>query len=76
MALFPINPNSSEMRAGKDNDVQCRRRHAGQGEFATLLKQRFSMARKRYGLAEKKQELACHLFDSSLLNGQKSLFDE
>ena len=65
-----------EMRAGKDNDVQFQRRHAGQGEFATLLKQRFSMARKRYGLAEKKQELVCHLFDSSLLNGQKSLFDE
>ena len=40
-----------QMRGGRDNDARFGSRMRGEGEFAELLRQRFTLVVKRFGLA-------------------------
>ena len=50
------------LRGGKDNDPNFFTRHRGQGPWAELLKTRFEIAAKKYGLRQAKFHLRRDLF--------------
>jgi len=51
-----------DMRGGRDNDPGFGSRMRGQGVWADLLRSRFTKARRRYGLDDKRPPLRCDLF--------------
>jgi DNA repair photolyase len=64
-----------DTRGGRDNDPRFGSRMAGEGPYATLLRQRFDLARTRYGLAEKLPGLRTDLFTPPRIESpQLSLF--
>jgi DNA repair photolyase len=62
-----------EMRNGKLYDAEFGQRMTGQGVYADLIAQRFTMAKKRYGYAEGALSLRTDLFRVPSLNGQLAL---
>jgi hypothetical protein len=52
-----------QMRGGKDNDPNFFSRMRGQGPWADLLKTRFEIAVKKYGLPQTKFRLRTDLFE-------------
>ncbi len=48
----------NDLRGGRDNDPRFHARMRGQGEFAELLKQRFTLACKKYGIHRGREWLA------------------
>ncbi len=66
-----------DMRGGRDNDPNFHSRMSGKGNFAELIRARFALARKRYGMELRLREridLDCTRFRAPLLGGQMSLF--
>jgi DNA repair photolyase len=52
-----------QMRGGKENDARFGSRMRGEGEFAELIRQRFSIAARKHGLARNRDiALDCSLF--------------
>ena len=52
-----------QMRGGRDNDPRFGKRMRGEGEFAELIRQRFTLATRRLGLARNRDpSLDCSLF--------------
>ena len=52
-----------QMRGGRDNDPRFGTRMRGEGQFAELIRQRFAIACRRYGLAQtRKLALDCSRF--------------
>jgi DNA repair photolyase len=52
-----------QMRGGRDNDPRFGKRMRGEGEFAELIRQRFTLAARRLGLARNRDlSLDCSLF--------------
>jgi DNA repair photolyase len=52
-----------QMRGGRDNDPRFGKRMRGEGEFAELIRQRFTLATRRLGLARNRDlRLDCSLF--------------
>jgi hypothetical protein len=51
------------MRGGRDNDPNFFSRMRGQGPWADLLRTRFEIAAKKYGLRAAKFPLRCDLFE-------------
>ena len=52
-----------QMRGGKENDARFGSRMRGEGEFATLIRQRVAVAARKFGLARNRDiALACSLF--------------
>ncbi len=51
-----------DTRGGRDNDPRFGSRMTGEGPYAELLRQRFDLARTRYGLDEKLANLRTDLF--------------
>jgi len=53
-----------QMRGGRDNDARFGSRMRGEGEFANLIRQRFALAVKRFGLARNRDvQLETGLFN-------------
>jgi hypothetical protein len=51
------------MRGGRDNDPRFGKRMRGEGEFAELIRQRFTLATRRLRLARNRDlSLDCSLF--------------
>jgi hypothetical protein len=50
------------LRGGRDNDRDFFSRMRGQGPWADLLRTRFKMATKKYGLRQAKFDLRTNLF--------------
>ena len=65
-----------QMRGGRDNDAAFGARMRGSGEFADLLRQRFEMACKRFGLKSGQRHAALDttLFNPPRPDGQLGLF--
>jgi DNA repair photolyase len=66
-----------DMRGGRDNDPNFGSRMRGTGNFAELLRARFSIARKRHGLDRRSREridLDCTKFRPPAVGGQMQLF--
>ena len=66
-----------DMRGGRDNDPNFGSRMRGTGNFAELLRARFSIARKRHGLDRRSREridLDCTQFRAPTVGGQMQLF--
>lgn len=64
-----------EMHGGKSYDAAWHRRMRGEGPYAEIVAQRFSLASKRLGLADKARPMRCDLFCAPVLPGaQLSLF--
>jgi DNA repair photolyase len=64
-----------DTRGGRDNDPNFHSRMRGEGPYATLLRQRFEMARERYGLNGKMRALRTDLFTPPRVESdQLSLF--
>ncbi|MEP6484815.1 MAG: PA0069 family radical SAM protein [Rudaea sp.] len=65
-----------QMRGGKENDARFGSRMRGEGEFAALIRQRFSIAAKKFGLARNRDiKLDCSLFKPpNKLSPQADLF--
>lgn len=53
-----------DMRGGKDNSAKFGERFVGQGAYATILQQRFSLATKRFGLSTHIPGLPTDLFNA------------
>jgi DNA repair photolyase len=53
-----------QMRGGRDNDPRFGSRMRGEGQFAELLRQRFQLARKKFGFSSRDERppLRCDLF--------------
>ena len=52
-----------QMRGGKENDPRFRSRMRGEGQFAELIRQRFSIAARKFGLTRTRDiALDCSLF--------------
>jgi hypothetical protein len=51
------------IRGGKDNDPNFFSRMRGQGPWSDLIRTRFELACKRYGLGRAKFALRCDLFE-------------
>ena len=51
-----------ELHGGQDYDPEFGKRMTGQGKWAELLRQRFNIARQRYGLARELPDMRCDLF--------------
>ena len=62
------------MRGGRDNDPQFRSRMRGEGEFAELLRKRFSIACNRFGLKPTQRHLDVSQFHRPSLDGQLDMF--
>jgi DNA repair photolyase len=62
------------MRGGQDNDSSYGQRFSGDGLFAQLLKQRFSLACARLGLNRREPVLDATLFSVPEREGQMELF--
>ena len=58
-----------DIRGGKDYDPGYHTRLRGEGEFAALIKQRFTRACTRSGLNRKRRQLNCQLFEKPILPG-------
>ncbi len=77
---FPLRANRimarvRELHGGKDYDPQWGQRMTGQGEWADLLRKRFRIAKRRYGLDKPLPELRTDLFCKPPQKGdQLSLF--
>ncbi|GLQ54872.1 PA0069 family radical SAM protein [Devosia nitrariae] len=64
-----------DTRGGRDNDPNFHSRMRGEGPYATLLRQRFEIARERYGLSTKMRALRTDLFTPPTVeSNQLSLF--
>lgn len=64
-----------DTRGGRDNDPSFHSRMRGEGPYATLLRQRFEIARERYGLSTKMRALRTDLFTPpGVESDQLSLF--
>lgn len=64
-----------DTRDGRDNDPRWGTRMTGEGPYATLLRQRFELARERYGLTSKMRALRTDLFTPPKVESdQLSLF--
>jgi DNA repair photolyase len=64
-----------DTRSGRDNDPRWGTRMTGEGPYATLLRQRFDLARERYGLTGKMRALRTDLFTPPKVeSNQLSLF--
>ena len=64
-----------QMRGGKENDARFGSRMRGEGEFASLIRQRFGIAAKKCGLARKRDiALDCSLFKPPRMSPQADLF--
>ncbi len=65
-----------QMRGGHDNDPRFGKRMRGEGEFAQLLRQRFALAKRRYGLTgNRTSPLNCSEFSPPRLpSAQGELF--
>jgi len=64
-----------DTRGGRDNDPNFHSRMRGEGPYATLLRQRFEMARERYKLNGKMRALRTDLFTPPTVESdQLSLF--
>jgi DNA repair photolyase len=62
-------------RGGRDNDTRFGSRMSGEGNFAALLRQRFTIAARRFGLNPPTRRQLCHdLFKPPPRNGQFTLF--
>jgi hypothetical protein len=71
----------NSLRGGRDNDPNFFSRMRGQGPWAELLKTRFEIAAKKYGLRQAKFPLRTDLFrpprgrpDASALIGERPNF--
>lgn len=65
-----------QCRDGALNDSTFRQRMTGTGAIADMIRQRFRLARKRYGLGEEREALRCDLFrPPSADQRQTELFD-
>lgn len=65
-----------DIRGGSLNSSEFGRRMTGQGEYASLVKQRFRLARRKLGLGREGAELRCDLFKVPARAGdQMTLFD-
>jgi DNA repair photolyase len=63
-----------DMRGGKDNDAQFGSRMRGTGAWAELLRARFHLARRRFGLvSERDPQLTTELFRPAVLRPQLDL---
>ena len=66
-----------DMRGGREDDGAFHSRFRGTGPYATLLRQRVGLARKRYGYAAALPDLDCTRFCAPPRAGdQLSLFDQ
>jgi len=66
-----------QMRGGRENDPRFGHRFRGTGPYAELLRNRFRLARKRFGLERDVPELARHHFRKPPRPGdQLALFEE
>ena len=66
-----------DMRGGRDNDPNFGSRMRGQGNFAELVRARFALARKRFGMERRSREkidLDCTRFRAPVAGGQMQLF--
>lgn len=64
-----------ELHGGRDYDPEWGRRFTGQGEWAVLMRQRFTLAVRRFGLNQPDQPLRLDLFKPPARDtGQLSLF--
>lgn len=64
-----------DVRGGRDNDPRFGTRMSGEGPYALLLRQRFDLAKQRYGLDRKFPALRTDLFEPPRLpSNQLSLF--
>jgi DNA repair photolyase len=64
-----------DMRGGRDNDGRFGHRLRGQGPYADLIRQRFSLAGRRLGFNRSAEPLRCDLFrPPALRHGQLPLF--
>jgi len=65
-----------DIRGGKLNSSEFGKRMIGQGEYANLVKQRFRLARRKFGLGREGADLRCDLFKVPARAGdQMALFD-
>lgn len=62
-----------QTRSGALNDANFHSRMVGDGPYASMIEQRFNIARRRLGLSSRAVPPRCDLFDPSLLNNQLSL---
>ena len=62
-----------DSRNGRDNDTRFGRRMVGDGAYASLIAQRFALAKKRLGFVADRQ-LRCDLFRPPRRGGQLELF--
>lgn len=64
-----------QMRGGKTYDSRFGQRMTGAGTLATLLKKRFDLARRKFGLDQPPPALDCSRFTPPRLDGQQSLWN-
>lgn len=64
-----------DLHGGRDYDARFGRRMRGEGDYASMLSQRFRVARRRFGLAERLPELDTSLFRPGGRRDQLDLFD-
>jgi DNA repair photolyase len=64
-----------DVRGGRDNDPRFGTRMTGEGPYALLLRQRFDLAKQRYGLDRRFPSLRTDLFEAPRMpSNQLSLF--
>lgn len=63
-----------QMRAGRDYDTRFGHRMKGEGPLAQLLRKRFALAKKKWGMESPMPPLDCSRFRPPNLDGQQSLF--
>lgn len=61
------------MRGGRDNDPDFGSRMRGEGVWADLLRRRFRLACRRFGLEGERAALECGLFRAPEVDGQMTL---
>lgn len=64
----------ADMRGGKDYDASFASRMKGSGLWADLIRQRFTKAMQRYGIASPSLDFNMADFDPSVLGAQPALF--
>ena len=62
-----------ETRGGRDNDPDFFSRFRPSGTWAQLFRDRFRIARRRFGIANERMELDCSHFRPPALDGQLQL---